>query len=43
MILYILYNADLLEIPGDEEHENSLEYVDDIALIATSKDFEETN
>ena len=42
MILYVLYNADLLEIPGDKEHENSLEYVDDVALVATEKDFNET-
>ena len=42
MILYVLYNADLLEIPGDEEHENALGYVDDVALVATGKDFNET-
>ena len=42
MILYVIYNADLLEIPGDDEHEKSLGYVDDIALVATGKDFIET-
>ena len=43
MILYILYNTDLLEITGDDEYENSLGYVDDIALVATGKNVEETN
>ena len=43
MILYILYNADLLEITGDEEHEDSLGYVDDIALIVIGENVEETN
>jgi len=42
MILYVIYNADLLEIPGDNEHEKSLGYVDNIALVATGKDFMET-
>ena len=43
MILYIIYNADLLDIPGNEEHEKSLGYVDDIALMARGKDFDETS
>ena len=43
MILYIIYNADLLDIPGNEEHEKSLGYVDVIALMATGKDFDETS
>lgn len=42
MILYVIYNADLLEIPGDNEHEKSLGYVDNITLVATGKDFMET-
>jgi hypothetical protein len=42
MILYILYNADLLEIVIDEKTEHSLGYVDDIALIATGKDLDES-
>jgi hypothetical protein len=42
MILYILYNADLLEITGDEENEDALGYVDNVALVAIGKDFEET-
>lgn len=39
MILYILYNADLLEITGDEEKEDSVGFVDDIAIMES---FEET-
>jgi len=42
MILYILYNADLLEITGDEEKEDALGYVDNAALVAIGADFEET-
>lgn len=42
MILYIMYNADLLDIPENEEKEDALGYVDDVALIAVGKDFEET-
>jgi hypothetical protein len=42
MILYILYNADLLEIVIDEKTGHSLGYVDDIALIATGKDLDES-
>ena len=41
MILYILYNADLLEIIGNDD-EDALEYVDDIALVAIGDDLEET-
>ena len=42
MLLYIIYNADLLEIPDDENQEDAIGYVDDIALIATGNSFEET-
>lgn len=42
MILYIMYNADLLEIIGDEEKEDSLGFVDDIALMAVGDDLQET-
>jgi ribonuclease HI len=42
MILYILYNADLLDIPIDDTKEFSLGFVDDIALVAIGDDFEET-
>ena len=43
MILYILYNADLLEIIGDKEHEDSLGFVDDVALVAFGDNFEESS
>lgn len=42
MILYIIYNADLLDITDDELNEDALGYVDDIALIAIGNNFEET-
>jgi ribonuclease HI len=42
MLLYILYNADLLEITGDTESEDAIGYVDDIAILATGEDFSET-
>ena len=42
MLLYIIYNTDLLEITDDETTEDMLGYVDDIALLATGNDFKET-
>ena len=42
MLLYIIYNADLLELPDDELTEDAIGYVDDIALLAIGNDFEET-
>ena len=42
MLLYILYNADLLEIPNNQENEDAIGYVDDIALIAIGENLEET-
>ena len=42
MILYIFYNADLLEITDDDAGEDSLGFVDDIAILVTGKDFTET-
>ena len=42
MLLYILYNADLLDIPDSPTEEDVLGYVDDIALLATGNDFKET-
>ena len=42
MLLYILYNADLLEISDDELREDALGYVNDIALLAIGNDFEES-
>jgi ribonuclease HI/endonuclease/exonuclease/phosphatase family metal-dependent hydrolase len=42
MLLYILYNADLLDIPDNPSEEDALGYVDDIALLAMGEDFEES-
>ena len=42
MILYIIYNADLLNLPDDLQNEDAMGHVDDIALLAIGKDFEET-
>ena len=42
MLLYILYNADLLEILDNDQKEDAIRYIDDIAIIAIGKDFEET-
>jgi hypothetical protein len=42
MILYIIYNADLLEIIGNEENEDVIGYVDDVVLLAIGANFEET-
>jgi hypothetical protein len=43
MLLYILYNADLLDLPDHPTEEDALGYVDDIAIIATGTDLIETN
>lgn len=40
MILYILYNADLLKLSDDLQNEDALGYVNDIALLAIGNDFE---
>ena len=42
MLLYILYNADLLELPDDPTTEDAVGYVDDIALLTIGADLEET-
>jgi hypothetical protein len=42
MILYIIYNSDLLEIIENEEKGDAVGFVDDIALMAIGNDFEET-
>ena len=42
MLLYILYNADLLELPDDPNMEDMLGYVDDIALLTIRDNLEET-
>lgn len=41
MILYILYNADLLEITGDKEKEDALGFVDNTALMVIGDSFQE--
>ena len=41
MLLYIFYNADLLEL-SDNLGEDVIGYVDDIAMLATGADFAET-
>jgi len=42
MILYIIYNADLLEITDATERKGALGYVDDVAVLAVGEDFDET-
>ena len=42
MLLYVIYNADLLEITDDKTTEDVLGYMDNIALLATGNDFKET-
>ena len=42
MLLYIIYNADLLEITDNKINEDALGYVDNITLIAIGNNFEET-
>jgi hypothetical protein len=42
MLLYIIYNADLLEIIDDEQYEDALGYVDNIALVAIGDNFDQT-
>jgi hypothetical protein len=42
MLLYIIYNTDLLKIIDDEQYEDALGYVDDIALLAIGDNFDQT-
>ena len=42
MLLYIIYNADLLEIIDYDVLEDAIGYVDDIALVAVGNTFDET-
>ena len=42
MILYILYNADLLDIPNNPQKKDGIGYVDNIALLAIAANFIET-
>ena len=42
MLLYIIYNADLIDIPTNPESEDALGYVDDIAIITIGVNLTET-
>lgn len=42
MLLYIYYNADILEITDNPHKEDAIGYVDDIAILSIGEDFEET-
>ncbi|TFK25783.1 hypothetical protein FA15DRAFT_550616, partial [Coprinopsis marcescibilis] len=42
MLIYILYNADLLDIPRNPQKEDAVGYIDDAILIATGDTFQET-
>ena len=42
MLLYIIYNADLLDLPDNPNAEDVIGYVDDIALFSTGIDFDES-
>ena len=42
MLLYTLYNADLLDLPDNQEAKDTISYIDDIALIAVRDDLTET-
>ncbi|KAF9441568.1 hypothetical protein P691DRAFT_644048, partial [Macrolepiota fuliginosa MF-IS2] len=41
MLIYLIYNTDLLQIP-DREEEEALGYVDNACFITFGKDFEST-
>ena len=42
MLLYIIYNADLIDIPTNIASKDTLGYVDDIAIITIGSDFTKT-
>ena len=42
MLLYTLYNTDLLDLPDNQEAKDAIGYIDDIALIAIGDDLTET-
>ena len=42
VLLYIFYNADILELTDDPLNEDILGYVDDIAVLSIGTDFKET-
>lgn len=41
MILYIFYNADILDIPNNNEKDDALGYVDDTNIIVVANNFHE--
>lgn len=41
LILYLIYNSKILSIPNKHNRENALAFVDDVALMASAKTFEE--
>ena len=42
MLLYTLYNADLLDLPDNQEAKDAISYIDDIALIAVGDNLTES-
>ena len=42
MLLYILYNTDLLDLPVNTSKEDAVRYMDDTTLLAIANNFEET-
>ena len=42
MLLYTLYNTDLLDLPDNQEAKDAIGYIDNIALIAIRDDLTET-
>ena len=42
MLLYIIYNADMLELPVNQIKEDAIGYINDITLMAIGQDFEDT-
>jgi len=43
MLLYIIYNLDLVDVTKKEERELTLTFVDDTTLVIVGKTFEETH
>ena len=42
MLLYIYYNANLLDIPTNTQKEDAMGYIDDITLLSIGNNFTET-
>ena len=42
MLLYTLYNTDLLDLPDNQEAKDAISYIHDIALIAVGDDLTES-